>query len=97
MHDNMYNLKEAYIKYEHPTVSADDSDGYYQTLQFDSNMLPELTVWHPEEEYTLIIKVKQKNLDIRKDKSSAMFEVLEVGAYKDYEEHLKEEVKRKLK
>ena len=65
-------------------MPMDMPDTYYQTLEFEIEQLPEIAAWTPGEEYTLIIKVREKEHEVSKEngkvKECARFDVLKVEA-----------------
>ena len=99
-----YTLRDAEVKYDYgsPTVSGKGSDGYYQTLEFGVDSLPEISTWKVGEEYTIILKVREKRHELVKSddnkvKEKASFEIIEVGNYNDDLASYREKVKDKLK
>ena len=96
----MHTLRNAKIKYEYPMESSHGKeDGYFQTIELDTIMLPEISYWQVGEEYTLVIKVKESRHEVVKNKDSvkekASFEILEVGSY-DHTDISRDKVKSKL-
>lgn len=94
-------LRKAKIKYEFPMeTSHGKEDGYFQSIEFDTEMLPEISSWQVGEEYLLIVKVKQTRHEVVKKenftKERATFEIVEVGSY-DHADVYKDQVKNKLK
>lgn len=98
-----YNLRDAKTKYDYPAgvISGKEEDGYYQQLEFTVDALPEISMWQVGEEYTLVIKVKEKRHELVKDgekvKEKAFFEVLEVGTMSTIDTEYRDKVKDKLK
>lgn len=97
-------LRDAKVKYNHniSTMVDGKEDGYYQTIDFDVSSLPEIASWQVGEEYTIILKVKETRHELVKSedngvKEKASFEVLESGAYTDYNTENIQKVKDKLK
>ena len=95
-----YNLRDAKQKYGCDGPMVDSEDGYFNHLDFDVTSLPEIGIWKVGEEYLLIVKVKEKKHELLKVEGSvkekAEFEVLEVAAYRDEVEMIRDKVKEKL-
>ena len=99
-----FTLRDAEVKYNYdmPMVASGKNDGYYQTLEFDVSSLPEIAMWKVGDEYTIILKVREKRHELIKSegngvKEKACFEVLEVGSYIDGMEEYRKTIKEKLK
>lgn len=99
----MHTLRDAKMKYDYPMMGPEGKDdGYYQSLDFDISALPEIGSWQVGQEYTLVIKVREKRHELMKSedkgvKEKACFEVLEVGSYQDGMDEARDKVKNKLK
>lgn len=89
------------MKYDYLMPEGKDNS-YYQQIEFDISSLPEIGSWQVGEEYTIILKVREKRHELVKSenngvKEKACFEILEVGSYTDGIEEQRKVVKDKLK